>query len=722
MNDITKLLQAVSANTALYSIFDRIYLKEGDGKLNNWHKPRPLTKDNIVEGESISILEQLEREINLSSLTDETMSSNTFYYLLQKYGWRIGKPDNEEETNLTVAFCDAYRIEKAFESKGDDDTYILLKGDLSGIQKYIYGNIQPKRAGGLEKIAKKLRGRSVIVSLLTDFLANIFLKELKLPIWNLLFAGGGHFNLLIPKTADIEKWIDIFTEDIDKEMRRRFGDSLQLVIAQQPFKREIIEKNIGSCLSVLNAEIEKQKFRQHHTYLHDHFFLNKTIDKEFEKKIGDWETEIGKEFPNCDRIIEVITERQVIEEEKNFPFIASFEMHNYTHKLLVAYGEEQARKQIQKIKGVISAQVFCINNTDFLPKTGGWQKNISFGFRFMGKNVPQTPDEKNDGYRPKDFEEIVKYTGLFYKDGDPIEDQNKLLAALRLDVDDLGFIFSHGIDNGKASLGEIMTLSREIQYFFSAHFDKLAKEHEIYLIYSGGDDAFAVGKWDNTIKFTAQLHKDFKKFVFDNSYKDEEQRKKEILSTIHFSAGIFMGNPHYPVGRFYQDAGRLQDEAKDSNERKNRISVFNHVLDWEEFHSKIDLGETFAEALAGADRNQKQLNSAFMYRILSLVKSSFHHRTVIKDGEKYRRGSIHIERFARNVAGLRYLFARHGYDQKIAEQQVGKIEKALIGDFLRSFNFSNDDTINSTRDYLVAFNYAIFKQRAKTKIKPQNHE
>jgi CRISPR-associated protein Csm1 len=430
--------------------------------------------------------------------------------------------------------------------------------------------------------------------------------------------------------------------------------------------------------------------------LYDHFFAEKEDPKkagEDRKKVEKREIEIGERFPKREYLIETVSDGPLFQADNDKLLeIASFNLHKYSYSLLVPEDLKELKNTVSEHSGLLSAQVFSINDTDFLKITPHVSSpNISFGFRFLGKFVPLTFDEKTSRDRPKTFEEIVEEDN----------DQNKLLAALRLDVDDLGFIFSRGIEG--ARLGEILCLSRELQYFFSAHFDRLAEKHQLYLIYSGGDDAFAVGRWDNIIAFTAELQKQFEDFTKNN--KD-----------VHFSAGIFMGNPHYPVGRFYRDAGELQDKAKDASRGKNRVNIFNHIMTWDSFSSKIDLGNTFFDALDNKGKDAGKLNTAFVYRILNLVKSSFHERSFMDKNDNNRiqkRGSINFERFARNVGGLRYLFARNGMDAKRANELVGKLETALIGDFLKSFDFGDDDKVKTTRDYLVALNYALFKKRAK---------
>ncbi len=107
------------------------------GELNNQLQTSLLTHKNIVRGGQVISLESLRKELDLLEKLDETAQTNTFFHLLQKYSWRVGDPEKQDDHHdLAVPFCDSFRIEKALEKH---ESFILVKGDLSGIQKYIYG-------------------------------------------------------------------------------------------------------------------------------------------------------------------------------------------------------------------------------------------------------------------------------------------------------------------------------------------------------------------------------------------------------------------------------------------------------------------------------------------------------------------------------------------------------------------------------------------------------
>ena len=113
---------------------------------------------------------------------------------------------------------------------------------------------------------------------------------------------------------------------------------------------------------------------------------------------------------------------------------------------------------------------------------------------------------------------------------------------------------------------------------------------------------------------------------------------------------------------------------------------------------------------------------AFMYRVLQLVKSSFHERSGMdENGYKVKRGYVDLAKFGRNIANMRYLFARHGYTADEIENITQGIEHKLTTDFLTTFNFGSNSKDSQTKaarvqDFLVAFNFALYCLRFHKKF------
>lgn len=150
------------------------------------------------------------------------------------------------------------------------------------------------------------------------------------------------------------------------------------------------------------------------------------------------------------------------------------------------------------------------------------------------------------------------------------------LGVLRMDVDGLGGRFANGFDNWE----DYKKFSKRLTDFFERkNLEKLNSfdKEKIDLIYAGGDDIFAVGKWDAVIDFADELHKEV-----DNNFKDEN---------IHISGGMVIVNDKFPISKAAELSGEAESKAKKNkykNEKgeeleKNSFTFFNEAVHWEEF-------------------------------------------------------------------------------------------------------------------------------------------
>ena len=91
------------------------------------------------------------------------------------------------------------------------------------------------------------------------------------------------------------------------------------------------------------------------------------------------------------------------------------------------------------------------------------------------------------------------------------------LAVVKGDVDDLGYIFSEGLEN-KLSLSRYMSLSRMMNAFFTVSLPKLLAEKypDIYTVYAGGDDFVLVGPWEEALEASMGIRQAFYRFTGEN--------------------------------------------------------------------------------------------------------------------------------------------------------------------------------------------------------------
>lgn len=97
----------------------------------------------------------------------------------------------------------------------DTGPYLLIGGDISGVQKFIY-TITSKGA------LKSLKGRSFFLELLVEHIVSELLEKLRLNRCNLIFSGGGHFYILSHNTPTAIEAIKSVNHDIDEYLFQEF--------------------------------------------------------------------------------------------------------------------------------------------------------------------------------------------------------------------------------------------------------------------------------------------------------------------------------------------------------------------------------------------------------------------------------------------------------------------------------------------------------------------
>jgi len=205
---------------------------------------------------------------------------------------------------------------------------------------------------------------------------------------------------------------------------------------------------------------------------------------------------------------------------------------------------------VEFIPSGVATDAVVFNTTDFV---GQWQ-----GFRFVVKDVPIADGQVIDFDALA--EQALKRTGT------------RKLGVLKMDVDNLGLLFSKGLPNNLRSISRVASLSRALRWFFEAYMNNLLKDfnNDIYPVFSGGDDFFVVGAWDKIFEFARTVREKFRKFVCNHP-------------RITLSAALLVVDEKYPVAQFARLAEDHLYRAKGKRPEKNCISVFGIPLTWDEF-------------------------------------------------------------------------------------------------------------------------------------------
>lgn len=512
--------------------------------------------------------------------------------------------------------------------------------DFSGIQKFIY-DISSKSA------AKSLKGRSFYLQLLLDGIADAILNapNVNATQSNLIYSSGGKFFLLLPNTQSVNKAVEVLEAKIKDAIWEEFKGAIYVCFGSAAWKYQpalntdakqikpdiLIEGKISPCFLgdlwqtvTRNASEQKnQKFREN---LLDKSAFEKLFDGKYEKGgIAQICEVTGIEYPPSelvklgDAIVSRSVQKQIEigEDLKEFQYLIR---GNNGFALLPFLRKVQITKSLPDLNSSHINHTPQDINLGFLSAQTANSLN-GFGFQWYGGSDGPTYLYKGQVV-PKNFEELV---GIFREDRDKNNSQIKerkgnfnRLAVLRMDVDNLGKLFTNGFDKSQASFSAYATLSASLDWFFSGYLNTIRRKDSyrewVSIIYSGGDDIFAVGRWDKMIEFAHEVQYDFKAFVGRND--------------MSISGGLSIVSPRFPIAKAALMAGEAEDRSKDFKRKigdiekeKDAFSLFDIVVGWEEFPKIQEWKRKIVEWLSAGTISKGLLHKLFGYYEYGYLKN-----------------------------------------------------------------------------------------------------
>ena len=191
----------------------------------------------------------------------------TVFALLHKYTVRIQASPQDPDVSLydflrttaAIAACIAReglseeKIDAQLNGENPDRKLcLLLKGDISGIQSFLYQVLS-------DGAARQLRGRSFYLQLLTEAIAHWVLRQLDLPIVNLLLASGGHFYILAPYT-EVSENLEKLQREISEKLWTLHQSDLSFILAGTPVTTgEFSPEKFSSKWDDVSKEVNKNK-------------------------------------------------------------------------------------------------------------------------------------------------------------------------------------------------------------------------------------------------------------------------------------------------------------------------------------------------------------------------------------------------------------------------------------------------------------------------------
>ena len=476
----------------------------------------------------------------------------------------------------------------------DEELALLVGGDLSGVQDFLY-TITNKGA------TSALRGRSFYLQLLTEALARHVLRALGLPVTCLIYAGGGNF-FLFARPSDRER-LEGLRRDLSALLYDHHRGDLYLALEAEPlraadFFRASGEQGphpFGQKWADLGRRLARAKLRRFAELPEDRL---KALFKP--EGTGGQEQEdgacqvCGQEHPV------VIKERVGQEKVRKCGLCRSFETlgkdlraarflaFRFVEPAPPAGGRAGSWQEVLRHLGLE------VSLSEKAPGTGhslvlalddrglgevGFSGRTALARRYLVNITPrlEKPYQATDG-QAFEMGDIKPFERLA-KDSSGIE----RLGVLRMDMDNLGRLFAEGLRDATPS--RLATLSLAISLYFEGWVGELARLRNeqtgdggrLYAIYSGGDDLFFVGAWDEVVELARQIRADLRWYAAGHP-------------DVHASAGLVLVDSKYPLARAAQAAADAEDRAKTRlwwkggrPYRKDAVAFLGQALPWERF-------------------------------------------------------------------------------------------------------------------------------------------
>ena len=478
-----------------------------------------------------------------------------------------------------------------------ENAFLLYSADISGIQKFLY-------TVASDKALRSLRSRSFFLELLMEHYADELLLACGVSRTNLLYSGGGHCYILLPNTESVKAALSAWNQRFNAWLSGEFGVSLFLAHGWTECS--------GNDLTNTPAEDAPYKamFRRVSAAVSRHKMHRYSAGDL--RRLNRPTPASGRECKVCGRTDDLIDGR--------CPWC----------RLFAALSEKIQTKDVYFVgTGEDAEHDFALPTPD--------------GYAYILLTDEKTARLRLDSGAAvrRIYSKNRAFTGLRYSTRLYVGDyafsnrmdelaQNasgvRRLGVCRMDVDDLGRSFVSGYERpGRATAAETQhyvtisrtaAFSRQMSLFFKCYInDVLSGKHggkrplAVTIVYSGGDDVFLVGAWNDTLEACLRIRAALWQFS---------------CGSLTISGGLCVTDDSYPIRLAAERAGELEDRAK-GEPGKDAIALFDpfleHTYHWEEFSENV-LGTKCALLTRFFCSDDAARGNSFLYRIVDLLRSA----------------------------------------------------------------------------------------------------
>jgi len=597
---------------------------------------RKSLKESVDEYKTLfdEFADEIEKNIYLKKRVN-FIAYNYMYNLLNKYLVTV-PASTYGGVKSAVSLFDHLKISSAIASClydktcYDQEMFYMLEIDVSGIQSFIYQVVEG--SGTKPGLSKALRGRSILVGLITNAISYAFLNEFGLTVSNILFNTGGGSMILLPYNQSIEKRVMDLSKKIRKSLFDFFQTDITFVNAMLPVNKKELETFQTDKAIELKSLLGRNKMRKYQDIIDDADFFFDKID--FNSKCNTCGRVSKSEQCFICKMVEKIS--QIYTKNESFGIVYDF---NKTIDI----------KNIETLDLGFVRLLFINDKSYLIDDEISWYvdsiNNFGFGNEIMTAN--DVPLDK-DSNTILSFEKILKLT--------PEEYGDKKLAILKMDVDNLGGIFAFGLKASdeprvQRSISKYVTMSRLMEFFFGHEIKNICREVSLkiseniddikngtmfYINYAGGDDLVIIGSAYSIVELALEIHKRFTEFTNNKN--------------ITISGGINFQNDKKPIRFGVQMAEEALSMSKNGD--KNAITLLNTTVPFVEFEELlVEVKEICKFILEG------KLSRTMLFNLMSNI-----------------RDKSYME-FVCLIPRIQYILYRNVKDQKLLDSMRYRLTK-----------------------------------------------
>ena len=515
-----------------------------------------------------------EKYKGLSDSFLEDLNERQLYYILEDCSSNV--PIEGDDSTSVFDYYKMKAAKIAIGCKFGKDAhpgYVLINIDLSGIQLFIY-NLSSSGA------MKNLRSRSFFIELICHHLVDLVMTEFELHPANVIVNGGGNFIILAGKEKGYKERLNLIDEKINKWLWSSFAGRLYASFSAVEVAHQSLESDLSDDYQKLQGQSFAEKRRKFNKLINSDSFawieknepalysceicqvdVMRPLNAENVRcSICERLTAIGNKLPQARFIYELDEPKgkDCIQISSKYYLISEMRLEGERLKW-VNYSD---RKNIWEDLGdgisMVFLQTNVVKNEDLPEILRDQIKNRKKSLKRQLKGQDLSIAEKKN---IKDeistcsmvgiamTENLVKYgKGAQY------------LAALRMDVDNMGTLVSRGFRDG-LTINKLAALSRSMNNFFKIYLHDLCYTTEynvkrnryLHVLYAGGDDMFAIGWWDDVARFAIEVGERFREYTGRNI-------------DISLSGGFTIHPANFPVHQMAKFAKRALEHAKANTE------------------------------------------------------------------------------------------------------------------------------------------------------------